>query len=37
MEESINNELFKRLKKSNYVRNNEFAKLFTTADSSTKN
>ena len=31
-EESINNKLLKRLKKSNYVRDNEFAKLFATVD-----
>ena len=31
-EESINNKLLKRLKKPNYVRDNEFAKLFATVD-----
>ena len=31
-EESIDNKLLKRLKKSNYVRDNEFAKLFATVD-----
>ena len=31
-EESINNKLLKRLKKSNYVRDNEFGKLFFIVD-----
>ena len=31
-EKSIDNKLLKRLKKSNYVRDNEFAKLFATVD-----
>ena len=31
-EESIDNKLLKRLKKSSYVRDNEFAKLFATVD-----
>ena len=31
-EESINNKVIKRLKKSNYVRDNDFTKLFATLD-----